>query len=110
MRSVHEDLNGVVKDGRTEFWVGSGTDPVNLSKAISAALQTNNALALIAMGAGAVNQAMKGLAIANRNFASSGGVITTIATMVDVQVKNVQGVSEEKTAMRFLSKVVPYEV
>ena len=60
-----------VEDGC--FRVSAGSDPITLSTAISKTLQSSpDAVSARAVGAGAVNQAVKAIAIARGHVASSG--------------------------------------
>jgi stage V sporulation protein S len=80
--------------------VGGGTPAQSLASAISHALYDNKRVTLRAIGAGAVNQAMKGCAIARGYLAQRG---------LDLYVKpgftEVKGRREELSAMVFTLKV-----
>jgi stage V sporulation protein S len=52
--------------------VGGGTDPQSIAYAISTVFHATNEVTLRAMGAGAVNQAVKAIAIARGYVATSG--------------------------------------
>ena len=54
------------------FRVSAGSDPLSLATAISKTLQSESEVSARAVGAGAVNQAVKAIAIARSHVASSG--------------------------------------
>jgi stage V sporulation protein S len=54
------------------FRVSAGSDPTSLATAISRTLRTEQEVSARAVGAGAVNQAVKAIAIARGHVASAG--------------------------------------
>lgn len=80
-----------------QFKVSAGTNPNSLAGAIAGKIREGKEVELKAIGAGAVNQAVKALAIA-RGFISPSGVnLTFIPGFVDASIDG-----QEKTALRFI--------
>lgn len=77
--------------------ISAKSNPKSVAGAIAAIIEKNNDVELIAIGAGAVNQAVKSIAIARGFLAPKGIDLTTIIGFARVEVDNV-----EKTAMRFI--------
>ncbi|QQY79934.1 stage V sporulation protein S [Keratinibaculum paraultunense] len=77
--------------------VASDSKPASVAGALLAALEKEDEVALQAIGAGAVNQAIKAIASA-RNFITSDEVdLITIPAFVDVEIDG-----ENRTAMRLI--------
>ena len=83
--------------------VSSKSNPKALAGAIAGEVRDNGYAELQAVGAGAVNQAMKGIAIA-RGFAASSVVnLVCIPTFVDVRTNG-----KKVTAMKFVVSPVKH--
>lgn len=76
--------------------VSSNSQPKSLAGAISYALQEEERVTLQAIGAGAVNQAIKGIAIARGYMAPNGISLVTYPEFIEIEVD-----SQPKTAIRF---------
>lgn len=79
--------------------ISSKSNPNSVSGAIAGGLQENKRVELQAIGAGAVNQSMKAIAIARSFVAASGVDLLCIPAFCTVIVEN-----EEKTGMKFIIK------
>ena len=80
--------------------VSSKSNPNSVAGAIAGGLQENKKVELQAIGAGAVNQSMKAIAIARSSFvAAIGESLSCIPAFCTVMVEN-----EEKTGMKFIIK------
>ena len=79
--------------------VSSKSNPNSVAGAIAGGLQENKRVELQAIGAGAVNQSMKAIAIARSFVAASGVDLLCIPAFCTVIVEN-----EEKTGMKFIIK------
>lgn len=79
--------------------ISSKSNPNSVAGAIAAGLQENKRVELQAIGAGAVNQSMKAIAIARSFVAASGVDLLCIPAFCTVIVEN-----EEKTGMKFIIK------
>lgn len=78
--------------------VSSKTDVRKLGAAICHALKNNGGrVDLRAIGAGAVNQAVKGIAVARGIAAPEGGDLKAVPFFTDVEID-----SEPKTAVKFI--------
>ena len=77
--------------------VGAATDPTSLAGAIVEAIRRDGKVDLRAIGAGAVNQAVKSIAIARGPAAQQGTDLICIPAFEDLQMEN-----GERTAVRFL--------
>lgn len=78
--------------------VSSRTDVKRLGAAIYRALKNNSgSVELQVVGAGAVNQAVKGIAVARGIAAPEGGDLKAIPFFTDVEID-----SEPKTAVKFI--------
>ena len=79
--------------------ISSKSNPNSVAGAIAGGLQENKRVELQAIGAGAVNQSMKAIAIARSIVAASGVDLLCIPAFCTVIVEN-----EEKTGMKFIIK------
>lgn len=79
--------------------ISSKSNPNSVAGAIAGGLQENKRVELQAIGAGAVNQSMKAIAIARSFVAASGVDLLCIPDFCTVIVEN-----EEKTGMKFIIK------
>lgn len=79
--------------------ISSKSNPTSVAGAIAGGLQENKRVELQAIGAGAVNQSMKAIAIARSFVAASGVDLLCIPAFCTVIVEN-----EEKTGMKFIIK------
>lgn len=79
--------------------ISSKSNPNSVAGAIAGGLQENKRVELQAIGAGAVNQSMKAIAIARSFVAVSGVDLLCIPAFCTVIVEN-----EEKTGMKFIIK------
>lgn len=80
--------------------ISARSNPKSVAGAIAAVIEKNGETELIAIGAGAVNQAVKAVAIARGYLAPKGFDLKTIIAFAKVEV-----LDTEKTAMRFI--IVP---
>ena len=77
--------------------VSSKSNPNSLAGAMAAVLREQGATEVQAIGAGAINQAVKAIAIA-RGFVAPGGMdLTFVPAFVDVMIDG-----EERTAIKLL--------
>lgn len=77
--------------------VSSKSDPNKVAGALAGRIRENQRAELQAIGAGAVNQAVKAIAIA-RGFVSPSGIdLVVVPAFTDVQVDG-----EERTAIKFI--------
>lgn len=79
--------------------ISSKSNPNSVAGAIAGGLQENKRVELQAIGAGAVNQSMKAIAIARSFVAASGVDLLCIPAFCTVIVEN-----EEKTGIKFIIK------
>ena len=79
--------------------ISSKSNLNSVAGAIAGGLQENKRVELQAIGAGAVNQSMKAIAIARSFVAASGVDLLCIPAFCTVIVEN-----EEKTGMKFIIK------
>ena len=79
--------------------ISSKSNPNSVAGAIAGGLQENKRVELQAIGAGAVKQSMKAIAIARSFVAASGVDLLCIPAFCTVIVEN-----EEKTGMKFIIK------
>ena len=94
MHTQHESTKRTF--GGVELRVAAGTQASKAAGAIMKNLQEGQDVSLLAMGAGAVNQAVKAICIARGMAAPHGRNLSTIPGFVDEQVDG-----ERKTAIRF---------
>lgn len=77
--------------------VASKSNPNSVAGALAAVLRESGKAELQAVGAGAVNQAVKAIAIA-RGFVAPGGIdLISIPAFVEIEIEG-----EERTAIRFI--------
>lgn len=77
--------------------VASESNPNSVAGALAAVLRESGKAELQAVGAGAVNQAVKAIAIA-RGFVAPGGIdLISIPAFVEIEIEG-----EERTAIRFI--------
>ena len=79
--------------------VKSGSNPNSVAGAIVASLKENKKVEITAIGAGAVNQAVKTIATARGFIASAGVNLSCIPAFTEVEVE-----SEERTGIKFILK------
>ena len=77
--------------------VSSKSNPKAVAGALAGVIREEGKAELQAIGAGAVNQAVKAIAIARGFTATSGINLTCIPAFVDVEIEG-----EERTAIKFL--------
>ena len=92
---TQQELSRQTHNG-VELRVAAGTQASKAAGAIVKNLQEGQDVTLLAMGAGAVNQAVKAICIARGMAAPHGRNLSTIPGFVDEQVGG-----ERKTAIRF---------
>ncbi|MFW6025575.1 MAG: stage V sporulation protein S [Candidatus Woesearchaeota archaeon] len=81
--------------------VAAKSNPNSLAGAIAGVLEKESKVELQAVGAGAINQAVKGIAIA-RGYVAPGGVdLICIPGFIDIEIEG-----KERTAIKFIVK--PY--
>lgn len=77
--------------------VSSTSNPAKVAGALANLLKVNSKMTLQAVGAGAINQAVKAIAIA-RGFLAPGGIdLICIPAFVDIEIE-----AEKRTAIKFL--------
>lgn len=79
----------------TVFKVSSKSKPQSVAGAISNALKTESKVELQAVGAGAINQALKGIAIARGYVAPTGKDLICVPAFNDIEIDG-----EERTSMK----------
>lgn len=79
--------------------VSSKSNPNSVAGAIAGGLQENKKVELQAIGAGAVNQCVKAIAVARSYVAASGIDLVCVPAFCEVQVEN-----ESRTGMKFKIK------
>jgi len=79
--------------------VAANSNPVAVAGALAAIIRDSGSAELQAIGAGAVNQAIKAIAIARGYVAPSGIDLVCIPAFSDVEIEG-----EERTAIKFLVK------
>lgn len=77
--------------------VSSKSNPNSVAGALANAFREKNSIEIQTIGAGAVNQAIKAIAIARGFIAPSGKNIICIPAFTDIMING-----EEKTAMKFI--------
>jgi stage V sporulation protein S len=77
--------------------VSAKSNPNSVAGALAGVLRERNAVELQAIGAGAINQAVKAIAIARGFMAPSGVDLVCIPAFVDVTIGD-----EERTAIKFI--------
>ena len=79
--------------------VSSKSKPNSVAGALANAFKEKNQIEIQAVGAGALNQAIKSIAIARGFVAPSGKNLVCIPAFTDIQING-----EEKTAMKLIVK------
>lgn len=79
--------------------ISSKSNPNSVAGAIVGLLKENKKVELNAIGAGATNQAVKSVAIANGFVAPTGKRLICIPCFIDVSIEN-----EEKTGIKLIVK------
>ncbi|NLJ32998.1 MAG: stage V sporulation protein S [Firmicutes bacterium] len=77
--------------------VSAQSNPKSVAGALAAVLRENGSAELQAVGAGAVNQAVKAIAIARGFVAPNGIDLVAIPAFVEIQIDG-----EERTAIKFI--------
>ncbi len=77
--------------------VSAQSKPKSVAGALAAVLREKGSAEVQAVGAGAVNQAVKAIAIARGYVAPNGIDLVTIPAFAEIQID-----SEERTAIRFI--------
>ncbi|MGI6097712.1 MAG: stage V sporulation protein S [Dethiobacteria bacterium] len=77
--------------------VSANSKPKAVAGALAAVIRANKKVELQAVGAGAVNQAVKAIAIARGYVAPNGINLVALPAFVEIEID-----SEERTAIRFL--------
>ena len=77
--------------------VSSKSNPNSVAGALTNVFRTNGHVEIQAIGAGALNQAIKGIAIARGFVAPSGKNLVCIPAFVDISIDG-----EEKTAIKLI--------
>lgn len=80
--------------------VSTKSNPAKVAGALANLLKENDKVILQAVGAGAINQAMKSIAIARGFVAPSGMDIICIPAFVDIEIDD-----EKRTAMKFIVEI-----
>ncbi len=76
--------------------VASKSNPNSLAGAIAGTIRENNKAELQAIGAGAINQAVKAIAISRGYLAPAGFNLVCIPAFIDIEIDG-----EERTAIKF---------
>ncbi len=79
--------------------VSAKSTPNSVAGALTGAIKERNVVELQAVGAGAVNQAIKAIAIARGFLAPSGIDLAFIPAFIDIEIEG-----EERTAIKFIVK------
>lgn len=79
--------------------VAANSNPVAVAGALAAIIRDKGNVELQAIGAGAVNQAVKAIALARGYVAPSGIDLVCVPAFSDVEIEG-----EERTAIKFLVK------
>ncbi len=77
--------------------VATSSSPNKVAGALAGVLRENGRAELQAVGAGAVNQSVKAIAIARGFVASSGVNLISIPAFIDIEIDG-----EERTAIKFI--------
>ena len=77
--------------------VSKDSNPASVAGAIAGVMREAGSVELVAIGAGAVNQAIKAVAIARGYVAANGLNLVIVPSFLDLQVNG-----EERTAIRFI--------
>lgn len=81
--------------------ISSKSNPNAIAGAIAGSLQENKRVELQAIGAGAINQSMKAIAITRSYVAASGVDLVCVPAFCTVKVE-----TEDRTGMKFIVKEV----
>ena len=79
--------------------VGTNSKPKAVAGALSAVIEKNGAVEIHCVGAGAVNQAVKSIAIARGFMAPKGVDLISVIAFTTVEING-----QEKTAIKFIVK------
>ncbi|MFA5479348.1 MAG: stage V sporulation protein S [Candidatus Muiribacteriota bacterium] len=79
--------------------VGTNSKPKAVAGALSAVIEKNGAVEMHSVGAGAVNQAVKSIAIARGFMAPKGIDLISVIAFTTVEING-----QEKTAIKFIVK------
>lgn len=82
---------------KTKYKVAANTNPGKLAGAIAEAVRNEENVQLLSVGAGAVNQAVKSVAIANGMLAPTGTTLDVTPAFMDLELEG-----EERTAIRLI--------
>jgi stage V sporulation protein S len=77
--------------------VASSSNPKSVAGAIAAVLEHDNRVELLAVGAGAVNQTVKAIAVTRGYVAPKGIELVTIIAFAKIEIDG-----NEKTAIKFI--------
>lgn len=77
--------------------VSSKSNPNSVAGALAGVIKDNGEVEIQAVGAGAINQAVKAIAIARGFVAPSGKDLACIPAFADINIKG-----EERTAIKFI--------
>jgi stage V sporulation protein S len=77
--------------------VSAGSRPKAVAGAVAAVIRSEGSVELQAVGAGAVNQAIKAVAIARGFLAPNGINLVVIPAFVEIEIND-----EERTALKFI--------
>ena len=77
--------------------VSAGSRPKSVAGAVAAVIRSEGSVELQAVGAGAVNQAIKAVAIARGFLAPNGINLVVIPAFVEIEIND-----EERTALKFI--------
>ena len=80
-----------------ELKVSSKSDPKSVAGALSAIIREKKQVELHAIGAGAVNQTIKAIAISRGYVAPNGFDLIMVPAFADIEING-----EERTALKFL--------
>lgn len=81
--------------------VSTKSNPNSVAGALAAIIKEKNAVEIQAVGAGAINQAVKAVAIARGFVAPSGRDIVCIPAFTDIEIDG-----EERTAIKLIIKSI----
>jgi stage V sporulation protein S len=81
--------------------VSSKSKPTSIAGALANIIRKENSVEMNAVGAGALNQGIKGIAIARGFLAPSGVDLVCIPSFQDIKIEN-----ENKTAIKLIIKKV----
>lgn len=84
-------------NGQLVLQVASASEPSSVAGALAGVIREKGRAELQAIGAGAINQTVKAIAIARGYMAPAGVDLVCVPAFVDVQING-----EERTAIRFI--------